>query len=76
MGKIKIEFSKEELLALDKFFSYFPKTELEQRCPTVLKDRHFIMFLGKMYKEINKLKGVTKEEEVVLKRKAKRMLGL
>jgi hypothetical protein len=76
MGKYEIKFSKEELLAFDKFCSYFPKTELEQKCPQVLKDKSFLTFLGKLYQHINKIRGVTEEEQKILQKKAKKFLGL
>jgi len=76
MAKYKIKFSKDELLAFDKFCSFFPKTELQERCPQLLKDKHFITFLGKLYEHINKIRGVTKEEEERLQKKTKKFLGL
>jgi len=74
--KYRIDLSKEELLAFDRFCTYFPKDELEQRCPEVLKDKNFITLLGKLYQHINKFKGMTKDEERRLKKKAKKMLGI
>jgi len=74
--KYKIEFSKEELMAFDNFCTFFPKTEMEQRCPKIIKDKHFITFLGKIYQHINKIRGVTEEESKRLANQAKKFLGL
>jgi len=74
--KYKIQFSKEELLAFDNFCTFFPKAELEQRCPQVIKDKHFATFLGKLYQHINKIRGVTEEENKRLANQAKKFLGL
>ena len=74
--KYKIELSRDELLAFDKFCSFFPKTELEERCPQILKDRNFLTFLGKLYKHINGIRGVSPEENERLKKQAQKFLGL
>jgi hypothetical protein len=74
--KYKIEFSKDELLAFDRFCSFFPRTELEQRCSQILKDKNFLTFFGKLYQHINKIRGVTEEEQKRLEKQAKKMLGL
>jgi hypothetical protein len=74
--KYKIQFSKEELLAFDKFCTFFPKSELEERCPQVIKDKHFITFLGKIYQYVNKIRGVTEQESKRLENQAKKFLGL